>query len=60
MKTFAIFAMFIAASILPILFVPLFALTLLTLMFLAPDLLTHHVWGKTKEDFEEEERYMHG
>jgi len=57
MKIFIIFALFIAASVLPIIFVPLLAMTLVVLAVLAPDLLTHHVWGKTKEDLEEEERY---
>ncbi len=59
MKIFIAFALFIAAAMLPIIFVPLLALTLVTLAILAPDLLTHHVWEKTKEDLEEEERYKH-
>lgn len=59
MKIFIIFALFLLASVLPILFVPLLALTLVTLAILAPDLLTHHIWGKTKEDLDEEARHAH-
>ncbi len=59
MKIFIIFALFLLASVLPILFVPILALTLITLAILAPDLLTHHVWGKTKEDLEEEAHHAH-
>jgi hypothetical protein len=57
MKIFIIFALFLLASFLPILFVPLLALTLVTLAIVAPDLLSHGVWGKTKEDLEEEARH---
>ena len=59
MKIFIIFALFLLASFLPILFVPLLALTLITLAILAPDLLTHHVWGTPEEDKEEEARHAH-
>lgn len=59
MKIFIAFALFIVAAFLPMLFVPLLALTLLILLILAPDLLTKHVWGKTKEDIEDEARHAH-
>ncbi|MBL7851217.1 MAG: hypothetical protein JNN04_09975 [Cyclobacteriaceae bacterium] len=59
MKIFIIFALFLLASVLPILFVPLLALTLITLAILAPELLTHHVWGTKEEDREEEARHAH-
>jgi hypothetical protein len=45
MKTFIIALLFILATIFPILFFPLLALTLVTLLVIAPYVMKHGVWG---------------
>lgn len=44
MKTFIIAFLFIAATILPILFIPLLVLTLIVILIVAPHTLKHGVW----------------
>ncbi len=58
-KEFSLGALFIAAAIFPILFVPILVLTLAILFGLIPYLRKHHVWDKTPQDIEAEQRLQH-
>jgi hypothetical protein len=44
MKTFILSLLFMAAALLPILFFPLLALTLIALVMGMPYLMTHDIW----------------
>ena len=52
MRPFIIAFMFIAATILPILFIPLLFLTLFIVLVVAPYVTTHVKWFQTKQEIE--------
>jgi len=58
-KEFLLGTLFIMAAIFPILFVPLLVLTLAILFWLIPYVRKHHVWDKTQQDLEAEQRLQH-
>ncbi len=59
MKTFIIALMFIVATVLPILFIPLLALTIVVTLIVAPSVIKHGVWTKTEEDRQHELELKH-
>jgi hypothetical protein len=52
MKTFIIAFMFITATILPILFIPLWAVTVVVGLIVYPYVTTHIKWFASKQDLE--------
>jgi hypothetical protein len=49
MKKFIIAALFIVAAMLPILFIPLLALTLVIILVVIPYFAKHGVWGENQD-----------
>jgi hypothetical protein len=50
MKIFIIAFLFIAATLLPILFIPLLVLTLIIVLLVSPYVTTHTTWFDSKHD----------
>ena len=52
MKIFIIALLFITATLLPILFIPLLGLTIVVIALVAPYVTTHTKWFESKHDLE--------
>ncbi|MBL7844119.1 MAG: hypothetical protein KF846_06790 [Cyclobacteriaceae bacterium] len=54
MKTFIIAFLLIAATALPILFIPLLAISVVIWLIVSPYVTTHNTWFASKSDLEHE------